>query len=114
MSDNTNGTTHVPFEMFFWSGAKPLGSPSITTPPELDPPPDPFQGMGDFDIHPLAAENFALREAERVWRERAIKAELSLTLIAAWLPAKKTPAKELQKLVQMVRSEVEERLAWLR
>ena len=76
--------------------------------------PDPFDGQGDFNHHPLERELATMREAERVWRERALRAELSLMLVAAWLPTKKVSKADLEKTVRMIRREVEERLEWRR
>jgi len=77
---------------------------------ERSQPADPFSGLGDFEIASESFEMLQAREAERVWRERALAAEMSLRLIAAWLPAKKTPKKDLDKYVRMSREEALSRL----
>lgn len=73
-------------------------------------PVDPFDGLGDFEISQESVELMQAREDARMWQERALAAEMSLRLIAAWLPFKKTAKKDLEKYVQMSREEAYSRL----
>lgn len=40
--------------------------------------PDPFDGLGDFEYAPESFEMMQLREAERIWRDKAFAAESCL------------------------------------
>lgn len=50
----------------------------IAVPENAPPIGDLFEAMADFEIHPLAFELWKAREAERVWRDKALAAESCL------------------------------------
>ncbi len=64
-------------------------------------PADPFDGLGDFEIAPESFEMMQLREGERMWRERALAAEMNIRQVEAVLcrPLKKYSKADLLRLI---------------
>lgn len=62
---------------------------------------DILDGRGDFEVTPESFEMAQLREAERMWRERALAAEGTLRQVRLALsqPLKKCKKADLEKLI---------------
>lgn len=67
----------------------------------LPQPADPFDGLGDFAIAPESFEMMQARVGERLWRERALAAEMNIRQVEAVLcrPLKKYSKAELLRLI---------------
>jgi hypothetical protein len=64
-------------------------------------PADPFDGLGDFEVEPESFELMQARVAERMWRERALAAEMTTRQVEAVLsrPLKKYSKADLLRLI---------------